>query len=221
MTVPRIRLQDANTAIRPLELGDAAELAELVQANREHLAPWDPLRPARWWSREGQADQLRRDIAAWDAGVGYAFAVLDGLEGRIVGRQALANVVRGPWGNATLGWWTSADATGAGHATTAALLVLRFAFEHAALHRVQPAVIPRNAPSLRVAEKAGFRPEGRALRYLEIAGRWEDHHIFAMTAEEWDDRTHRPRTADRGQGVRTADRGPARARGSQRGVKPT
>ena len=27
--------------------------------------------------------------------------------------------------------------------------------------------------------------EGRAARYLRIAGVWEDHDIYAMTAEEW------------------------------------
>ncbi|WP_205696240.1 GNAT family N-acetyltransferase [Conexibacter sp. SYSU D00693] len=184
--VRRVRLDGGATAIRPLALSDLDEMTALVARNREHLAPWDPIRPERWWTREGQADQLRRDVAAWDAGVGFAFAVLDREEGdRIVGRQALANVVRGPWRNATLGWWTSVDATGKGHATSAARLVLRFAFEVAGLHRVQPAVIPRNARSIRVAEKAGFRREGRALRYLEIAGAWEDHDIFAMTAEEW------------------------------------
>ena len=197
MTIPRIGLESGATAIRALVLGDVDELTELVRANREHLTPWDPLRASRWWTRDGQLDQLRRDIAAWDAGVGYAFAVVEPESGRMVGRQALANVVRGPWGNATLGWWTSAHVTGRGHATTAALLVLRFAFEHAGLHRVQPAVIPRNAPSLRVAEKAGFRREGTALRYLEIAGRWEDHHIFAMTAEEWDHQAQRPLILER------------------------
>jgi ribosomal-protein-alanine N-acetyltransferase len=36
-----------------------------------------------------------------------------------------------------------------------------------------------------VAEKAGFRLEGRALRYLNIAGRWEDHDVYALTEEEW------------------------------------
>ena len=65
-------------------------------------------------------------------------------------------------------------------------LVLRFAFEHAGLHRVQPAIIPRNARSVRVAEKAGFRLEGRALRYLKINGTWEDHDVYALTAEDWE-----------------------------------
>ena len=42
-------------------------------------------------------------------------------------------------------------------------------------------MIPRNVRSIRVVEKAGFRREGRALKYLNIAGAWEDHDIFAMT----------------------------------------
>ena len=33
--------------------------------------------------------------------------------------------------------------------------------------------------------------EGRALRYLNIAGRWEDHDVFAMTEEEWHSRPAR------------------------------
>jgi ribosomal-protein-alanine N-acetyltransferase len=37
---------------------------------------------------------------------------------------------------------------------------------------------------MRVLEKAGFRREGLALRYLQIDGRWQDHYLFAMTAEE-------------------------------------
>jgi len=50
---------------------------------------------------------------------------------------------------------------------------------------VQAAVMPRNAPSRRILEKRRFREEGYATRYLRIAGRWEDHLLFALTAEEW------------------------------------
>jgi [ribosomal protein S5]-alanine N-acetyltransferase len=52
------------------------------------------------------------------------------------------------------------------------------------LHHVQAAVIPRNRASVRVLEKAGFRREGHALRYLQIAGEWEDHDLFALLADE-------------------------------------
>jgi ribosomal-protein-alanine N-acetyltransferase len=53
------------------------------------------------------------------------------------------------------------------------------------LHRLQVSIIPRNGPSLRVAEKLGLRNEGTALRYLEINGVWEDHVRFAITSEDW------------------------------------
>ena len=62
---------------------------------------------------------------------------------------------------------------------------LAFAFGPAALHRVQINVMPRNAPSHRVLEKLGARSEGISIRYLEIAGVWEDHVMYAVTAEEW------------------------------------
>jgi ribosomal-protein-alanine N-acetyltransferase len=183
---PRIRLDGRTTAIRPLSLDDVDEFAAAVAANRDHTEPWEPIHAEAHYTRAGQAETLRRDMEAWDLGTGYAFAILDRTgDDRIIGRIAVGNVVHGAWRNATLGYWVAGNAGGKGHATEAALLICEFAFEHAGLHRVQPAVIPRNVRSIRVVQKAGFRHEGRALRYLNIAGRWEDHDIFAMTLEDW------------------------------------
>jgi [ribosomal protein S5]-alanine N-acetyltransferase len=183
---PRIRLDAERTSIRPLTADDVEEMARIVVANRGHTAPWDPIRGEAYYTRAGQGEMLRRDLDAWDAGTSYAFAILDREDrDRIIGRMALGNVVYGAWRNATVGYWVAADAAGRGHATEALVLCCQFAFTHAGLHRVQPAIIPRNRRSIRVAEKAGFRLEGRALRYLNIAGRWEDHDVYAMTEEEW------------------------------------
>jgi ribosomal-protein-alanine N-acetyltransferase len=186
---PRIRLDAERTAIRPLTVQDATEFAAVVIANRAHTSPWEPVHAELHYSRAGQVETLRRDVEAWELGTGYAFAVLDREAGdAIIGRIALGNVVRGAWRNATLGYWVSAATGGRGHATSAARLICEFAFDHAGLHRVQPAVIPRNVRSIRVVEKAGFRHEGRALKYLNIAGNWEDHDIFALTSEDWEAR---------------------------------
>jgi ribosomal-protein-alanine N-acetyltransferase len=183
---PRIRLDRERTAIRPLGLRDVDEFTDAVIANREHTAPWEPIHAEAHYTRAGQTETLRRDVEAWELGTGYAFSVLDRAEGdAIIGRIALGNVVHGAWRNATLGYWTAAAVGGRGHATAAAVLICEFAFDHAGLHRIQPAVIPRNLRSIRVVEKAGFRYEGRALRYLNIAGSWEDHEIYAMTLEDW------------------------------------
>ncbi len=187
MSAPRLRLEDPPTAIRPTSPDDADEQLALRRANRDHTGPWDPRRDDSFYTIAGQRLELELDARAWAAGTAYAFAVLAMDDGdRIVGRVALANVVRGPWQNATLGYWIDARAGGRGHATRAVRLALRYAFEEVGLHRVQPAIIPRNVRSLRVAEKVGFRREGRALNYLKINGTWEDHEIYALTAEDWE-----------------------------------
>jgi len=187
VTRARLRLEAPPTAIRPTHPDDAEEQLALRLANRHHTEPWDPMREESFYTLPGQQLELDLDQRAWAAGNAFAFAILDlDDDDRIIGRVTLANVTRGPWQNATLGYWVDASVGGRGHATRAVRLALRFAFEHAGLHRVQPAIVPRNAASRRVALKAGFRLEGIAERYLKIAGRWEDHEIYAITIEDWD-----------------------------------
>jgi [ribosomal protein S5]-alanine N-acetyltransferase len=186
--IARERLHDGNTAIRPMEAADLPALVEARIRNREFLTEWEPTRDESFFTPAGQARELALDDAAWRTSTAFPFAILDaGERDRLIGRVALANVVRGVWQNATLGYWVSADAGSRGHATAAVRLVLAFAFEVAGLHRVQPAIMPRNARSRRVVEKCGFRHEGVALRYLKINGVWEDHDLFAMTSEDWRD----------------------------------
>ena len=182
--VTRVTATEDATAIRPLEVGDAAELLEVRTASRAHLAAWEPAREESYFTLAAQEDLLEEATRAWDEDRGFAFAVLDAASGRIAGGVALSNIVRGAWQNATVGYWLAADATGHGHATRAVRLALAYGFSHCELHRVQAAVIPRNVASLAVVRRVGLRPEGTALRYLRIAGLWEDHEIFAATLED-------------------------------------
>ncbi len=186
-TVPRLRLERDQTTLRPFARGDLDALLALRLSNRDFMAAYEADRSDAFFTRAGQAREIALDTEAWAAGAGYAFAIVDRLSAadRLIGRIALSNVVRGPWQNATLGYWVDLAANGRGHATNAVHLLCEFAFEHAGLHRVQPAIMPRNARSRRVVEKVGFRQEGTAARYLRIAGVWEDHDIFALTREEW------------------------------------
>ena len=176
----------ARTAIRAVRPSDADDLLELRVRNRAFLAPWDPLRPASFFTRAGQAEWIALQQRAWIDDRGYGFVVLDAEDrDRVVGGINLFNIVRSARQSAGMGYWIDEAAGSRGHATAAVLLASAFAFEHLGLHRVEPAVMPRNVRSNRVMEKAGFRREGLAVRYLRIAGVWEDHSLYAMTAEEF------------------------------------
>ena len=52
------------------------------------------------------------------------------------------------------------------------------------LHRIEIAIRPENAASLRVVDKLGFSEVGLAKGFLHIAGQWQDHRVFQVLAED-------------------------------------
>lgn len=171
--------------IRPLQLQDAGRLLEMRLANRDFLQPYEPIRPASHLTLEGQHELLAQAERDFAAGTGYSFGIFLRVTDQLIGRVSLSNVARGAWQNATIGYFLDKAFNGRGYMTDAVRLALRFAFSEAGLHRVQAAIMPRNHASIRVVEKNGFRKEGLSLRYLQINGVWEDHLIYAITAEEF------------------------------------
>lgn len=105
-------------------------------------------------------------------------------DGRLVGQVTVTGITWGSARWAQLGYWVDRQVAGLGVTPTAVALVADHCFGVVGLHRLEIAVRPENVASLRVAEKLGFRPEGRAPAYLHIDGAWRDHLLFALTAEE-------------------------------------
>jgi ribosomal-protein-alanine N-acetyltransferase len=100
------------------------------------------------------------------------------LDGRMVGRINLNNMVRGPFQSSSIGYWVSQDANGRGVATAAVGEIVRIAFGRLALHRLEAGTLLHNVGSQRALERNGFVRFGVAPKYLSIAGRWQDHALF-------------------------------------------
>ena len=150
--------------------------------DRAFLDEWEPARSDAFFTLEVQQRGIGKLREAEDL-VDFGIFALDTDE--LVGRIQLSGISLGPFQNAYVGYFVSQRHNGRGYATEAVRQAVDSAFGPLELHRVQAAVMPRNAASIRVLEKAGFREEGFALRYLQIAGVWEDHKLFAVTREEW------------------------------------
>ncbi|WP_229076718.1 GNAT family N-acetyltransferase [Actinoplanes sp. DH11] len=166
------------TAIRPVRADDAADLAALLTANRDYLAPWDPIREDSYWTEAGQR-KIITDLLRQPTALPYVIVV----DGRIAGRVNLSNVVRGPFLSASLGYWVAEEMSGRGVATAAVAAVLRSAFTEHGLHRVEAGTLTHNVRSQRVLERNGFTRFGLAPRYLKIAGEWRDHVLFQVLNE--------------------------------------
>jgi [ribosomal protein S5]-alanine N-acetyltransferase len=186
--LPRIQRTAGRLRLRPLEATDEAEFARVVLSSREAWAPWLPAAH----DAVTMAERFRREMDRAERGMagGTHLRLAAFLEkGELVGFFALNEVVRGVFDCAYASWQVAAGRMNEGIGTDGVRGLLAIAFDEEpdgiGLHRVQANIMPRNGPSLRVAEKIGFRREGLAQRYLRIAGVWEDHAMLALTREEW------------------------------------
>jgi ribosomal-protein-alanine N-acetyltransferase len=170
---------DAGRVTRLVRESDAERLAELLQVNRDFLAPYEPDRPASYATVQGQRELASRMLDEHGAGTRLPLVVLD-EEGAVVGRITLNEIVRGPFQSANVGYWLSEHAGGRGLATAALREVVQIAFDELGLHRLQAGTLLDNVRSQRVLLKAGFAVIGDAPAYLHIAGRWADHRLFQV-----------------------------------------
>ncbi len=168
--------------------------ADRAEYERVHTVSADFFRPWFSWHQDGATaipdfdHELERVSRGLEAGTHVRLVgVLAG--GRLAGFFNLTDIVRGAFQNAYASWSVSADVARRGYGAEGVRGLLAVAFTAPpvglGLHRVQANVIPGNEPSMRLAQSVGFRREGEAVRYLQIAGAWRDHVMFALTVEEW------------------------------------
>ena len=186
-------LQSKDIFLRFLQPEDASILLAFYLNNREFLAPWEPRWQEAYYSLEGQRERLEAQVSLREADHSYAFGIFLKRTDELIGRINLSSITRGAFLSANLGYSLAQIHNGRGYATEAVRLVLGFAFKEIELHRLQAATLLHNYGSIRVLTKAGFRHEGVALRYIKIANQWQDHNIFAITAEEFNLTANEPK----------------------------
>jgi [ribosomal protein S5]-alanine N-acetyltransferase len=104
--------------------------------------------------------------------------------GELAGIYTFSQIVYGSFRNAYLGYYAFVPHAATGTMRAAMPSVLRFAFDELGLHRLQANVQPDNVRSIGLLRATGWREEGYAVRYLKIGGRWRDHLMFAILAED-------------------------------------
>jgi ribosomal-protein-alanine N-acetyltransferase len=175
MTENSVALTDT-VRVRVLRRSDAGPLADAYSRNREHLAPWEPLRFEEFFTAEGQGTSIESKLGMFIAGTDVPWVLVEGS--RIIGVINLSGIVRGPFLSAHLGYWVDKDMTGRGIGSAAVEFALQAARNELGLHRLQASTLPHNAASQRILKRAGFEEIGLAAQYLRIAGSWQDHVLF-------------------------------------------
>ncbi|MBR4783799.1 MAG: GNAT family N-acetyltransferase [Fibrobacter sp.] len=86
--------------------------------------------------------------------------------------------------SASVSYWLGEEFTGRGLATSALVLLSRFAFETLGLNRLEISASVQNSASIAVARRAGFAEEGVCREYEYINGHFEDHLRLSLLAKD-------------------------------------
>ena len=174
MLIPATLSLTNDARLRPPTLEDGPALQRLIDANREHLAPW-----MAWAHRGYDSTWLAVSLAAMEAGTTAQFVFE--REGELLGTIGFHGF--DPVNRATsIGYWIAASAQGHGYVTTAVRSLSELAFREWGLHRIQLRAAVENRRSRAVAERCGFVEEGIAREAELVDGRFLDLVVYSLLA---------------------------------------
>jgi ribosomal-protein-alanine N-acetyltransferase len=176
-------LSEGDIRLRPIRRSDQRSWTALRESNQDWLAPWDASSPEDAEPRPPNFATYVRQLAH-QARAGLTMPWVIEYQGSMVGQLNINGIARGAAQNGSIGYWVGREVAGRGITPTAVAMAFDHAVTAGRLHRLEIAIRPENRPSLRVAEKLGFRDEGLRPRYLHVDGQWRDHRVFALTREE-------------------------------------
>jgi [ribosomal protein S5]-alanine N-acetyltransferase len=181
---PPPALRGDRVTLRVPQMSDFDQWAELREASREFLSPWEPIWPHDDLTRTAFRLRIKRYWRDIEDDLAYPFFILDAENSTLLGGLTLSNVRRGVAQMASCGYWIGQAYSRRGYMTDALRTVIPYASDHLRLHRLEAACLPMNEASIRLLKKCGFTEEGIARKYLKINGRWEDHLLFGLVSSE-------------------------------------
>ena len=175
----RVRIETERMTLRLPQHGDFRAWTTLRDQSAPFLTPWEPVWAADHLSRKAFTNRIYWANRSTSQGTSLPLLLIRREDAALLGAITLDNIRRGPSQAGTLGYWIGQAHARQGYMREAILSVVHHAFTVMDLSRVEAACLPENTASRGVLEKCGFKYEGVAQSYLQIAGRWRNHVLYA------------------------------------------
>jgi ribosomal-protein-alanine N-acetyltransferase len=167
-------IETRRTVLRVLTPADWALALRYEQANRQHLAPWEPARDESYFTEAAVTRRLAQTHAAALAGTALHLAALDRQHGQPLAMLNFTNILYGVFEACHLGYSVAQARQGEGLMREVAEAGIAHMFSRYRLHRIMAGHQPDNHRSEKLLRRLGFEREGYARSYLKINGTWQD-----------------------------------------------
>ena len=167
---------------------EAPAILTYFERNRGHLTPWDPPRPAGFYTLAFWRGRIDQNLEAAQRGTAGRYFLIrrdrdPGSQNRVIGTCNFSNIVDAAFQACHLGYGLDEQAVGHGFMLETLSALMPAVMQKRRLHRVMANYIPSNTRSARLLERLGFEIEGRAPKYLFIDGKWQDHVLTAFVRD--------------------------------------
>ncbi len=190
-TLPQ--LAGARTLLRLAQPADVPAIIRYYTENETHLAPFEPIRSAGFYTEHYWSREVEQRLAEFEADQSLRlFLFKRENPDIIIGSLNFANFIRGAFQSCTLGYSIAAAEQGKGYMSEALKIGIHYGFYELNLHRVIASYLPHNQRSGGLLKRLGFVVEGYARDYLMIAGQWQDHVITSLINPDWQPLLNRP-----------------------------
>lgn len=183
--LPPITLTGPRIYLCPPKWDDCTDWIAVRTRNESALKPYEPVWPDKCLTPSFFRARLRRQYRDWHDHLARYFLIRLQDTNALIGGININHICLGAARHGSLGYWLDRDHQGQGYMGEAIGCVLDYAFKGMHFQRIQAACIPENEKSMRILRHAGFTEEGFARAYLQINGMWRDHHLFAITAQDY------------------------------------
>lgn len=172
-------IETERMTLRLPQHSDYRAWAALRRDSAAFLTPWEPVWSEDHLSRRAFTTRVSWSARAQSQGQALPLFLIRRADQMLLGAITLDNIRRGPAQAGTLGYWMGQPFARNGYMREAISSLTHHAFTQLDLSRIEAACLPENAASRGVLEKCGFKYEGVAQSYLQIAGRWRNHVLYA------------------------------------------
>ncbi|WP_375260945.1 GNAT family N-acetyltransferase [Palleronia sp.] len=175
----RLRVESDRLTLRPPEHTDFRAWTELRRVSASFLQPWEPVWAPDHLTRKSFTNRVYWAQRSVRGETALPLFIIRREDSSLVGAITLDNIRRGPAQSGTLGYWIGEPFARQGYMRESIEALTHHAFHRLDLSRIEAACLPENKASRAVLERSGFKYEGVAQSYLQIAGRWRTHVLYA------------------------------------------
>jgi len=136
----------------------------------------------RWVSPPTEAKAAEQLASRRQGPNDYGFLIHDYESSQIAGYIEITNIVRGLLMSGYLGYYMFKGYEGKGYMKWALATIVKRAWKHLELHRLEANIQPGNISSIELVRTLGFLKEGYSPKYLKIRNVWRDHERWAILA---------------------------------------